>query len=252
MSPSPSTPSATPSRSPVRTEARRRGLAAVASLAGVGAAVSAFMLAPTAAGPAVSAPAISRAAVATRVAPTQVAPATRSSVAPRRVASGRAPTSRAAAVPRRTSVGRSASHRALRTGPVTGRAGSVTRTTSAPMVMPSSDACVGLNAAVDAFMQHFYAAHLETSPGQQVLDALSLDQYAATHMVLVEHMVEPLIGGGSAALGVFLQHLYAAHLETSPGQQVADALAIDQYALTHTVMIADMVAPLLGTDVSSC
>jgi len=111
---------------------------------------------------------------------------------------------------------------------------------------------VGLNAAVDAFMQHFYAAHLETSLGQQLADALSLDQYVGTHLVLVEHMVAPLVGGSNQALDVFLQHVYAAHLETSPGQQVADALAIDQYALTHTVMIADMVAPLAGTDVSSC
>jgi hypothetical protein len=120
------------------------------------------------------------------------------------------------------------------------------------MTMDSTDACVGLNSAVDAFMAHFYAAHLETSPGQQVADALSLDQYATTHLVLVENMVKPLVGGGSAALDVFLQHVYAAHLETSPGQQVADALAVDQYALTHTVMIADMVKPLAGTDVSSC
>ena len=72
--------------------------------------------------------------------------------------------------------------------------------TAATAPMAASDPCVGLNSAVDAFMQHFYAAHLETSPGQQV----------------------------------------------------ADALAIDQYALTHTVMIADMVAPLAGTDTSSC
>jgi hypothetical protein len=111
---------------------------------------------------------------------------------------------------------------------------------------------VGLNTAVDAFMAHFYAAHLETSLGQQVLDALSVDQYLGTHLVLVEQMVKPLIGGSSAALDKFLQHIYAAHLETSPGQQVADALALDQYALTHTVMIADMVRPLAGTDVSDC
>ena len=111
---------------------------------------------------------------------------------------------------------------------------------------------MGLNAAVYAFMQHFYAAHLETSPGQQLADALNVDQYAQTHMVLVEHMVEPLIGGSSQALEVFLQHVYAAHLETSPGQQAGDALDFDQYALTHTVMIADMIRPLAGTDVSSC
>ena len=250
MSPAPSTPSTNPTSRPLRTpQARRRGLAAVASLAGVGASVSAFMLAPTGATPAASAPAATLEAAVTPVVP--AAPVARTSVAPRRVASGRASTSRTTTVRHRATPQRSVAHRALRTAPATARASSPAKA-AAPMAMTGTDACVGLESAVDAFMQHFYAAHLETSPGQQVLDALSLDQYATTHMVLVEHMVEPLIGGGNAALGVFLQHVYAAHLETSPGQQVADALAIDQYALTHTVMIADMVAPLVGTDTSSC
>ena len=56
----------------------------------------------------------------------------------------------------------------------------------------------------------------------------------------------------TAAVDMFMQHVYAAHLETSPTQQVADAIAIDQYALTHTVMIANMIRPLVGTDTSAC
>ena len=125
--------------------------------------------------------------------------------------------------------------------------------TTAPMPMPATpDACTGLESSVDAFMQHFYSAHLETSLTQQVTDALSLDQYLKTHLVLVENMVKPLLGGAQSTLDTFMQHVYAAHLETSPGQQVADALAIDQYAKTHTVLIENMIKPLIGADLSSC
>ena len=49
-----------------------------------------------------------------------------------------------------------------------------------------------------------------------------------------------------------MQHVYAAHLETAPGQQVADALAVDQYVKTHTVLVENMIKPLAGTDLSSC
>ena len=124
--------------------------------------------------------------------------------------------------------------------------------TTSPMPMPGSSACGGLDASVNAFLQHFYAAHLETSPGQQAQDAQSVDQYTKTHTSLFENMLKPLIGGAQSAEDVFLQHLYAAHLETSPGQQAQDALAFDQYVKTHTVMIENMVKPLAGGDVSSC
>jgi plastocyanin len=101
-------------------------------------------------------------------------------------------------------------------------------------------------AVVDPFWMHFQAAHLETSPGQQAADALSVDQYAETHMVLFEQMLEPLVAAGmgaSAGGEPFWAHFQAAHLETSPGQQVADALDVDQYALTHTVLFEQMLEP---------
>ncbi|MDN3023026.1 cupredoxin family copper-binding protein [Streptomyces sp. S.PB5] len=41
-----------------------------------------------------------------------------------------------------------------------------------------------------------------------------------------------------------LQHLNAAHLERSPGQQVQDALALDTYIKTHTVWIESILAPV--------
>ena len=125
--------------------------------------------------------------------------------------------------------------------------------TTDPMAMPpTSDVCTGLDSTVDAFLQHFYAAHLETSLGQQVTDALNLDQYVKTHLILVENMLKPLLGGAQTTLDTFLQHVYAAHLETGVGQQVSDALAIDQYVKTHTVLVENMIKPLVGSDLSSC
>ena len=52
----------------------------------------------------------------------------------------------------------------------------------------------GASGARDAFLQHFYAAHLEESPSQQAADAAAVDQYTATHTVLAEHMVAPVAG----------------------------------------------------------
>jgi hypothetical protein len=139
-------------------------------------------------------------------------------------------------------------------GPSTGPAGHGTpHPPSPPSGTPSAlRPCAGLNAAVDAFLAHFYAAHLEESPSQQVGDLLNVDQYVTTHTVLVEHMVEPLLSGADDATTVFLEHLYAAHLEESPSQQAADLLALDQYVKTHTVLVEHMVEPLVGSDLSSC
>ena len=124
---------------------------------------------------------------------------------------------------------------------------------SQPSGTPSSPRpCTGLNAAVDTFLTHFYAAHLAESPVQQVGDLLNVDQYLTTHTVLVEHMVEPLVSGADDAKTVFLEHLFAAHLDESPEQQAADLLALDQYIKTHTVLVEHMVKPLVGSDLSSC
>jgi len=53
-------------------------------------------------------------------------------------------------------------------------------------------------------------------------------------------------GGAEASLDAFLAHFYAGHLETSVGQQVKDASDVDQYVKTHTVLIENMLKPLLG------
>ncbi|WP_082582155.1 cupredoxin family copper-binding protein [Aeromicrobium sp. Root236] len=127
-----------------------------------------------------------------------------------------------------------------------------TPTPTMPPMGGGDDVCAGLESTINVFLQHLYSAHLETSLGQQVTDALNLDQYLKTHLVLVENMLKPLLGGVQSTLDTFLQHVYAAHLETSLGQQVTDALAIDQYVKTHTVLVENMIKPLVGEDLSSC
>ncbi|WP_163511626.1 cupredoxin domain-containing protein [Fodinicola acaciae] len=135
--------------------------------------------------------------------------------------------------------------------PTTGPPASASPTPSMSMPPPSSG-CAGLDAAAHAFLQHFYAAHLEPSLGQQIGDILNVDQYVKTHTVLIENMIKPLVGGSDQALAVFLQHVYAAHLEASPNQQVSDIANLDQYVKTHTVLIENMIKPLVGSDLSSC
>jgi hypothetical protein len=53
-------------------------------------------------------------------------------------------------------------------------------------------------------------------------------------------------GGAAAALTPFLVHLDKAHLEESPGEQVAQALDLDQYVQTHTVLVEDMLVPTVA------
>ncbi|WP_030681003.1 cupredoxin domain-containing protein [Streptomyces cellulosae] len=43
-----------------------------------------------------------------------------------------------------------------------------------------------------------------------------------------------------------LQHLYSAHLERSPGEQVQDALALDSYIKTHTVWVESILKPAVA------
>lgn len=130
--------------------------------------------------------------------------------------------------------------------PTTHPAPTPTSTPTTPMPTPSSE-CTGAKVAADAFLQHFYAAHLQVSPLDQVMQALDIDPYTKTHTVLIGNMIAPLVGGGEDALDVFLQHVYAGHLGESPTEQVADIAKLDQYVKTHTVLIGNMLAPLSGS-----
>jgi plastocyanin len=126
--------------------------------------------------------------------------------------------------------------------------------TSSPA--PPANSCGALDKSVDAFLQHFYAAHLERSLLGQIQDIVDIDQYVVMHTVLVKNMIEPqvtaLLSGSEAALTIFLQHLYVAHLERSPGDQVKDITALDQYVQMHTAMVANMIKPFANTELGSC
>jgi hypothetical protein len=49
----------------------------------------------------------------------------------------------------------------------------------------------------------------------------------------------------AAMVEPFWMHFKTAHLETSPGDQAASALNVDQYTKTHTVLIENMAAPAM-------
>lgn len=51
--------------------------------------------------------------------------------------------------------------------------------------------------------------------------------------------------GVSAAEQAFLMHVYAGHLGESPAQQASDILNVNQYAKTHTVLVGNMVSPVV-------
>ncbi|MGH4023748.1 MAG: cupredoxin domain-containing protein, partial [Pseudonocardiaceae bacterium] len=96
--------------------------------------------------------------------------------------------------------------------------------------------------AMDAAMRHVKVAHLQASPGQQVKDLAAVHQYVKTHTVLLQDMLKPgldgvVTDGIAKSLDVLRKHVEVAHLQTSPGQQVADLLALDQYIKTHTVLV---------------
>jgi len=63
-------------------------------------------------------------------------------------------------------------------------------------------------------------------------------------------------GGGCASasqvLLPLLQHIDATHLGESPGQQVNDLMNLDQYVLTHTTLIENMLIPTEGVLTGSC
>jgi plastocyanin len=49
-----------------------------------------------------------------------------------------------------------------------------------------------LSGDLTTFLLHLDSAHLSESPAQQAQDILDLNQYLASHMVLIEHLLEPI------------------------------------------------------------
>jgi hypothetical protein len=198
----------------IGTSGRRGALVTAAALAGAGASLSFFALSHVA--PSASASLVNQSATVPVAGLLPALPAVAPAAAPA-----------APAVPR----------------PVAPKAAPMTM----PMTAPSTpSACTGTKPAAGAFMQHLEAAHLETSPVQQVSDATDVDAYTKAHTVLLGSMLAPLVGGLEGSTDSFLQHVYAAHLGESPTEQVADAADPDQYVKTHTVMAQNMITPLVG------
>ena len=125
-----------------------------------------------------------------------------------------------------------------------------------PSPTPGCSSNGSVAAVLDPFMVHFDKAHLETSPGDQLGQAIDVDQYTKTHTVLVEQMLTPLVdiaeAEPGAAVSAFWLHAQRGHLEESPGQQAGDILNVDQYVKTHTVLIENMAAPAADQLAGSC
>ena len=71
-------------------------------------------------------------------------------------------------------------------------------------------------------------------PTSPVTNAAAMPASAGTSACVAKEVLQPI-----------LDHVKAAHLETSPGQQVSDALNLDQYVKTHTVWLEQVLTPLL-------
>lgn len=114
----------------------------------------------------------------------------------------------------------------------------------------------GVNQALTMLIQHIDTAHLGESPGQQVQDLTNLNQYVLSHTTLVANLLTPLLGQATTAvdstLTQLIQHIDTAHLGESPGQQVSDLLNLDQYVLSHTALIGNLLAPEEGLLTGSC
>jgi plastocyanin len=124
--------------------------------------------------------------------------------------------------------------------------------TSMTMPPPTGAGTCLVSGVLDPFIAHVNAGHLGESPGQQVQDILNLNQYVLTHTELIKNMLDPLTNGGlvnvlSGILTPFVAHVDAGHLSESLGQQVQDITNLNQYVLTHTELIKNMLAPLTGT-----
>jgi len=119
-----------------------------------------------------------------------------------------------------------------------------------------SSGCASLSQVLLPLLQHLDTTHLGESPGQQAQDLLNVNQYVLTHTTLVENMLIPAWNGGNQILtGLLvplLQHLDTTHLGESPGQQVNDLLNLDQYVLTHTTLIENMIIPTEKVLTGSC
>jgi plastocyanin len=133
--------------------------------------------------------------------------------------------------------------------PTTSPAPPVTTTMSMPPPAGGGRGTCLVSGILPPLIQHIDSAHLGESPGQQVQDLTNLNQYVLTHTTLIENMLNPATNGGlvtvlNGILTPLVQHIDSAHLGESPGQQAQDLLNVNQYVLTHTTLIENMLGPL--------
>lgn len=118
------------------------------------------------------------------------------------------------------------------------------------------DECYSVQQVLVPILNHINSAHLGESVGQQVQDALSLDDYLKLHTVWVESVITPAVGGSTSILDQTLttlfQHLNSAHLEEPLDQQVQDILNPEQYVSSHLVLAEHLLAPTESYLTSSC
>lgn len=145
------------------------------------------------------------------------------------------------------------------TAKVTVTGGSTPPTTQPPTTQPPTSSpttpappakCVP-KAALEPFIAHVRAAHLQTSPLTQVTEILDTDKYVKTHTVMLDQMLVPIVDGTTSkavtdALAPLITHIRAAHLQTSLFTQLTELLNADQYIKTHTVMLDQVLTPLLS------
>jgi hypothetical protein len=121
----------------------------------------------------------------------------------------------------------------------------------------SGDCSPGLvDGTTEPMYAHFQKAHMERSPAQQVGDAQETDDYLLLHSVWIENFTAPARNGVVHIAGEtpkpFFGHIEHAHLQRSPGQQVADLRATDDYLLLHTVWAQSLMQPTVDVLDGSC
>ena len=118
---------------------------------------------------------------------------------------------------------------------------------------PSGGVLAGM---LSPFVTHVEKGHLEEPLPQQVGDILNVGQYVSTHTALAEGMLAPafseVINALANVLTPLVIHVEKGHLEEPLPSQVGDILNVGQYVTTHTVLVENMLAPILEPVSGNC
>ncbi|MGQ0846120.1 MAG: cupredoxin domain-containing protein [Sporichthyaceae bacterium] len=119
---------------------------------------------------------------------------------------------------------------------------------AAPSYPTAADPVSG---AVDPFVKHFEVAHGQRTAAGQVQDIVEADSWAKSHQALVRTMVDYEIGkqsvvGTAPMVSTFMQHMDAAHFNTSPMEQASAISNFDSWNKSHLAMFRVMFDPIVG------